>query len=321
MEKQKSISCNYCRQKHLKCNAKTPCEHCKRNSQECIRVAKRYRFSKTKRSDARREFSDDQTWVATRNSDNLSFIDVMPQQPRTKKRSVCQQEDSTETSGDDIVESSRAFIQGRDDDTWKDVDAIIEDNNDDKGLSTENESSTTAPPSLPRPEQQCPQLSYNNSPAQLQHPSIHRANAQNFSTLSPAARSDSALQPTRLHSNQWRADSQLFVSPQAEAPASALFRRCATSPLDTALQSRVASTALRGLPDGITEDSFLQIQEACLMRHFVQNLAPWVSDGCITFLPACCEFLHYDVFWYWADAFGRLTKTAPHLEKASTDYR
>lgn len=33
---------------------------------------------------------------------------------------------------------------------------------------------------------------------------------------------------------------------------------------------------LKGLPEGYTDNSYANLEEACLIRHFTENLAPWV---------------------------------------------
>lgn len=96
------------------------------------------------------------------------------------------------------------------------------------------------------------------------------------SHVSPTARSDSAVHTNRPPPTPWRESSTSFRSPGCYSTGAISRPNDSVTPLSAALSLRVQSTALRGLPEGYSDEAYLELREACLFRHFVKNLAPWV---------------------------------------------
>lgn len=275
MELERRVPCNYCREKHLKCNLdETPCAHCSKLGKDCIRARKRIRFSKNKRLDASLGFSEHQTWVQTRNADRLSFVDATPQSARREVSIPQRRETEVETSGNDTADSSD--LSGAYENNSVDTDRG-EEINDETVNSISVQEISMQPPNYESSTTyhlRSSQIDDNDNSGHITAPPL---DAPSFSPFSPGAQSESAAHLQRVTSIDWRSDGHAFTSPSALTPGALPIRNVAASPLDTALQSRAPSTALRGLPDGFSEDAYLQLQEACLMRHFAESLAPWVS--------------------------------------------
>lgn len=276
METERQVPCNYCRDKHLKCNLdETPCTHCSKLGQECIRARKRIRFSKNKRLDASLGFSEHQTWVQTKNANRLAFVDATPHIAR-RETSVAQIDEPaaapTESDTADSNDVSGLYDNNEVNTDQSDLsnDVIVDDD-------VPVQSTSRQPPSYESLVGQGSRLIHRNENAHLESITTPVLSAPSFSSFSPSAQSDSAANLRRVASLEWRSDGHTFMSPNSLTPNTLPIRNFATSPLDTALQNRVPSTALRGLPNGFTEDAYLQLREACLMRHFVEVLAPWVS--------------------------------------------
>lgn len=279
MDKKRLVPCNYCREKHLKCTDAIPCTHCSKLQKDCVRAKKRYRFSKTKRLDASLGFADDQTWVKTKNADNLSFIDVTPQRTRNR-RAAGREREMADISHSEQTESNDA--SGADNDHEEDEDEDMDDVGIDYAVpvpeSEPTQNLTIAPPSYESLARQTSRTNNANDHVEQTVVLTPALSAPSLSSLSPTAHAGNALALTRLPSHEWRQDVPVFASPHSRASHTVPVHHFATSPLDTALQNRVPSTALRGLPEGFTDEAYLQLREACLMRHFVENLSPWVSE-------------------------------------------
>lgn len=98
--------------------------------------------------------------------------------------------------------------------------------------------------------------------------------------ISPTARSESAVDTRRFLSDEWSGGNTQFQSPTSFSVGTVPTHADNITQLNVVMPSQMQSNALRGLPEGYNEDAYLNLREACLLRHFVQNLAPWVS-GCL----------------------------------------
>ncbi|KAI9930791.1 hypothetical protein MW887_011549 [Aspergillus wentii] len=84
---------------------------------------------------------------------------------------------------------------------------------------------------------------------------------------------------------------------------------------DRQTRSKYPLGPLHGLSDSYTDDAYLSLEEACLIRHFAENLAPWfeISDRdrhftlCIPERAMFCPVLRYAVY----------TASAGHLMRLS----
>lgn len=264
----------------MKCNNANPCTHCSRLQKDCVRAKKRYRFSKPKRLDASLGFSDDQTWVVTRNSGSLSFVDIDPQTAQGRKRARQSQArepdvdvdaDRPPNDHDEGCEATNAGNGNGMEEGNGMADADIE-------YSTpEPIQSTFIPPpsyeSLARPASQTGNTSAPVEPHISLTPTL---SAPSYSALSPNAQSDNTHSFMQAPSQGWRQQALSVPSPYWHGTHAMPVHHYAISPLDAVLQNSAPSTALRGLPEGFTDTSYLQLQEACLMRHYVEQLSPGV---------------------------------------------
>ena len=278
METQKLVPCNHCRKKHLKCNNKNPCTQCSKSKNDCVRVTKRYRFSKTKRLDASLGFSDDQTWIKTRNAKSLSFIDVGPQAAKGRKlvrqSREWEHDDDARTTQHDHRHSERATGSG-DGGEWGEDNCMTE-----KGvLSSVREPSKGGAILCPNYEDLARHMSQNGkitTPTKPPASPPRELSTRSFSALPQTPYSNNALNLMRFPSHGWQQEVSSFNSPHTHVAYILPVDHYLTSPIDTALRSHAPSTALRGLPEGLTDDAYLQLQEACLMRHYVEALSPGV---------------------------------------------
>lgn len=87
--------------------------------------------------------------------------------------------------------------------------------------------------------------------------------------------------------DQWRNTPKEFASPIA------IHHSSHTSPVTAATNRSNQSTALSGVPETMTDHSYLGLQEACLLRHFIEELAPWVwlTTTCTTELAQDSDYL------------------------------
>lgn len=92
--------------------------------------------------------------------------------------------------------------------------------------------------------------------------------------LSPSAQSDSMVM---MQNTRSRHEMHNFASPQSLNMGAYAVARTPATPGPSPQASVGQPDPLHGLPDSCNEDSYLRLQEACLLRHFVDNLAPWVS--------------------------------------------
>lgn len=283
METERLVPCNYCRQKHLKCDSADPCTHCSRLQKDCVRTKRRYRFSKPKRLDASLGFSDNQTWVMTRNSGNLSFIGIDPQTARGQKRTRQSQtqepdveaEAEADRSPNDHNGSHEAISTRGMDEGNGTADAEVE-----VSMSGPSQSTLMPPPSYESLARQTPQVRNISAPVELQTSLTPTMSAPAYPDLSPIAHSDSPLDLMRALPQEWRQEDQSVAPSHWHGTHAMHVHHYAISPLDTVLQNRAPSTALRGLPGGFTDTAYLELQEACLIRHYVKHLSPGVRGPC-----------------------------------------
>ena len=86
---------------------------------------------------------------------------------------------------------------------------------------------------------------------------------QSTNIVSPHAYSESAIN-TRPYGHMFSPESSHHAPSMSTSGATV-----GTTPLATSLPA----DPLHGLPEGCTEDAYLRLQEACLMRHFAEDLA------------------------------------------------
>ncbi|KAK2766629.1 MFS monosaccharide transporter [Colletotrichum kahawae] len=86
--RERIVPCGKCREKHLKCDGETPCSGCKKSESHCVRVSNRFRFKRMVASEEKYSFDVDQPWLhASANGDTqrpLAIVDESSKNPKSK---------------------------------------------------------------------------------------------------------------------------------------------------------------------------------------------------------------------------------------------
>lgn len=316
-------------------NGENPCANCVKAQKSCVRSRKGYRFSKNVRHKLNLGFSADQQWVETRNPGTLlytldaklsicgikfglhklgrlSYIDVTTQVQRGEKPTPPKHDDTTVAAqGGPQETNSEAVPSLNNSEQSSDV---VEDNEDDED-NLQVEDTAMSPPPLPTSARPGPAISSVMSPPsfdmlarQTSHHShsslpLDRSHliqtptigAPSFSPVSPSTLSDGALPMNRLVQHRWSGDSMSFTNTVLHTAGNIHITDAAVTPVTSIHQSPGSASALRGLPEGFSDEACLHLREACLLRHFTKNLAPWVSR---TFTSRKTSLLVPDDRWH-----------------------
>ncbi|KAI1014607.1 hypothetical protein LB503_004097 [Fusarium chuoi] len=108
--------CDQCREKHLKCDNKTPCANCKKASIGCAR-AKRFRIKKLITTENTFKFDPNQTWIDTSNqsqsekSNAISFVDETNSASRHSRTTAAESPSSENGSHSESLDFAASVLQ------------------------------------------------------------------------------------------------------------------------------------------------------------------------------------------------------------------
>lgn len=228
-------------------------------------------------------------------SDRLSYVDVTSQVQRGEKPTPPKHEDFYDNTQEDVSEAAEnhSVGNGTSEGTTDD-----NDDGDEMNLLALAGDVMTPPSALPPPPPPPgPLVSAVQPPSKhdrlTSQPSRHSQTsiaveppflvqtpifgAPSFSPVSPTAHSDSAINIHGLSHNRWQEETLSFATSRSQDVGSFQVNGTGMLALTSTLQSPGSASALRGLPEGFSDEACLHLREACLLRHFANNLAPWVS--------------------------------------------
>ncbi|KAF5530987.1 major facilitator superfamily transporter [Fusarium mexicanum] len=105
--------CDQCREKHLKCDNETPCANCKKISISCAR-AKKFRIKKLITSENTFKFDPNQTWIETSNqkkSNAISFVDETNSASRHSRANAAESPSSENGSQSESLDFAASILQ------------------------------------------------------------------------------------------------------------------------------------------------------------------------------------------------------------------
>ncbi|KAF6802433.1 hypothetical protein CSOJ01_11614 [Colletotrichum sojae] len=69
--RERIVPCVTCREKHLRCDGRTPCSGCEKSESDCVRVNNRFRFKRMVASQKKFSFDVNQPWLHTSSSSQI----------------------------------------------------------------------------------------------------------------------------------------------------------------------------------------------------------------------------------------------------------
>ncbi|KAK7421598.1 hypothetical protein QQX98_002065 [Neonectria punicea] len=111
-----TVPCDKCRDKHLKCDGRTPCSNCDKASTSCVRVAKQFRVKRLISSQNSFKFDPNQTWIQTGNQkesqNSLSIIHESDgARSRTTRKSTPTIDESSLSAAAEVLQSFSRYGQ------------------------------------------------------------------------------------------------------------------------------------------------------------------------------------------------------------------
>lgn len=250
MDKHRIESCQYCRDKHIKCNGKDPCQNCSKLGRRCFRNKKGYRFGKSTKFKSDLGFSSNQTWMQTDHIDDSSYVDLTDEVSRASgKQKQSASNKNRDPSVDQPEPQTSSTAPSR---------TLGPTPNASQQQGGDDEESTDVMDILPDTEISTPKGTA--SSGNLLSPSVLQYH------VSPAAGTTRTYGSAMTPRHAFDTAEILDHAPDLSSPIT--------------LASPIQHDPLHGLPVASNEAAYLGLQESCLLRHFTNNLAPWVSFRC-----------------------------------------
>lgn len=256
MDKQRVESCQYCREKHIKCNGKEPCQNCSKIGRRCFRNKKGYRFGKSTKFKSNLGFSSDQTWMQTDHIDDSSYVDLTDEVARAsgEQKHPASEEDNGLSVEPHEPQTSRTVLP-------RPLDPLLEASQQ-QGRDNDQHGSSVMMDVLPDAD-----ISTPNEFTYSDHLPSAAARQYHVSPVAPSSQAHGSVTTPRCHFDTAEI---LDLAPELSSPIT--------------LASPIQHDPLHGPPVASNEAAYLGLQEACLLRHFADNLAPWVSPPCVVLI-------------------------------------
>ncbi|KAK6823050.1 hypothetical protein RU639_005811 [Aspergillus parasiticus] len=238
--KHRPAACRRCKDRHLRCDGDSPCKSCRQASSKCDRSAKNFKFRHEPIPKRRFHFSSDQKWVGLPRKGRLHYVHVNP--------------DGRQESDDD------------------------DDDDDDTEESLPDAAGFNASPSP-------------SSMIWRKGQKPHSLPATTSTNTSHAHHGE-GLGQSHQHSRHYSISSFNAVAGSSEpSPQSASYyaqtsaHDCLSQPTDQPSNAFPAERdhyrlgPLKGVPETFSDASYTSdLQEACLIRYFVERLAHWFDS-------------------------------------------
>ncbi|KAI8675625.1 Zn(2)-C6 fungal-type domain-containing protein [Fusarium keratoplasticum] len=255
----RTVPCDKCREKHLKCDGETPCGNCKKASANCVRANKKFRVKRLITTQNSFKFDPNQTWIRTGNQEQQEPFAIIDESDITTNRSTQEPSSVRDEPQEGYLNFAASILQS----FSRDEQVRADD-------SLRNQPLEPRPTTATRSESNLETSSIGDDTALRKHPSLTPSST--YDVTSVLAYSEPISTRTPLFPTAWQhspdAASHGPSPSNTESPYSDRHLHYGAS------SSSATGHRVRRITElaGGSDVQHTSIEEACLVRCFVKKL-------------------------------------------------